>query len=92
MNAVELKNLQAPLKEKYRSEPGSARITLKAVGKINDGISCKVETGRAFIEAGLHPQPAEPGCSPVPVICYWKPWSPVPGVTLAQWQLQLELK
>ena len=55
MNAVELKNLQAPLKDKYRLEPGSARITLKAVGKINDGISCKVETGRAFIEAGLHP-------------------------------------
>src|SRR5450755_4574049 len=55
MNAVELKNLQAPLKEKYRSEPGSALITLKAVGKIGDGISCKVETGRAFIEAGLHP-------------------------------------
>ena len=55
MNAIELKTLQAPLKEKYRSEPGSALITLKAVGKIGDGISCKVETGRAFIEAGLHP-------------------------------------
>src|SRR6187549_3438057 len=55
MNAEELKNLQAPLKEKYRAEPDSAIITLKAQGKIGEGISCKVETGRAMIEAGLHP-------------------------------------
>ena len=55
MNAAELKNLQAPLKEKYRAEPASAIITLKASGKIGEGISCKVETGRAIIEAGLHP-------------------------------------
>ena len=55
MNSAELKNLQAPLKEKYRVQPESAIITLKAQGKIGDGISCKVETGRALIEAGLHP-------------------------------------
>jgi uncharacterized OsmC-like protein len=55
MNAIELKNLQAPLKEKYRIQPESAIITLKAQGKIGEGISCKVETGRALIEAGLHP-------------------------------------
>ena len=55
MTAEELKNLQAPLKEKYRAEPESAVITLKAQGKIGEGISCKVETGRAMIEAGLHP-------------------------------------
>jgi uncharacterized OsmC-like protein len=55
MNASELKALQAPLKEKYKSEPASAIITLKAQGKIGEGISCKVETGRAFIDAGLHP-------------------------------------
>jgi uncharacterized OsmC-like protein len=55
MNATELKNLQAPLKEKYREQPGMAIITLKAQGKIGEGISCKVETGRAVIEAGLHP-------------------------------------
>ena len=55
MNAEELKNLQAPLKEKYRADPESAVITLKAQGKIGEGISCKVETGRAMIEAGLHP-------------------------------------
>lgn len=55
MNSSELKNLQAPLKEKYRAEPESAIITLKARGNIAEGISCKVETGRALVEAGLHP-------------------------------------
>jgi uncharacterized OsmC-like protein len=55
MNSIELKSLQAPLKEKYRTEPASAMITLKAVGKIGEGISCSVESGRALIEAGLHP-------------------------------------
>jgi uncharacterized OsmC-like protein len=55
MNSEELKSLQAPLKEKYREQPQSALITLKAEGKIGEGISCKVATGRAIIEAGLHP-------------------------------------
>jgi len=55
MNSAELKELQAPIKEKYKAEPGSAMITLRAEGKIGEGISCKVETGRAIIEAGLHP-------------------------------------
>jgi len=55
MNAIELKNLQAPLKEKYRAEPNSAIITLKAKGNIGEGVSCKIETGRALVEAGLHP-------------------------------------
>ena len=55
MNSEELKALQAPLKEKYRDHPESAIITLKAEGKIEEGISCKVETGRSLVEAGLHP-------------------------------------
>ncbi len=55
MNGADLKNIQAPLKEKYRAEPASALITLKAEGKIGEGVSCKVQTGRAIIEAGLHP-------------------------------------
>ena len=55
MNATELKALQAPLKDKYREQPDSAIITLKAEGKIGEGISCKVETGKAMVEAGLHP-------------------------------------
>src|SRR5205085_3318548 len=48
-------SLQSPLKEKYRDQPETATITLKANGKIGEGISCKVETGRALLEAGLHP-------------------------------------
>jgi uncharacterized OsmC-like protein len=55
MNSAELKSLQEPIKEKYRTDPASAIITLKAEGKVGEGISCKVETGRAIIEAGLHP-------------------------------------
>lgn len=55
MNSEELKALQAPLKEKYREQPGSAIITLKAEGKIGENISCKIETGHALVEAGLHP-------------------------------------
>ncbi len=54
MNSEELKNLQAPLKQKYREQGESAIITLKAQGNIGEGISCKVETGKAFVEAGLH--------------------------------------
>jgi uncharacterized OsmC-like protein len=55
MNAYELKSLQAPIKDKYREDPASAIITLKAHGQIGEGISCKVDTGRALVEAGLHP-------------------------------------
>jgi uncharacterized OsmC-like protein len=55
MNSTELKNLQAPLKEQYRTHQASAIITLKAQGRIGEGISCKVETGQALVEAGLHP-------------------------------------
>ena len=55
MNADDLKNLQLPLKEKYRNEPGAAFIILKAQGKIGEGISCSVETGKALVQAGLHP-------------------------------------
>lgn len=54
MKSDELKILQAPLKDKYRNEPETALITLKAQGNVGEGISCKVETGRAIVEAGLH--------------------------------------
>lgn len=55
MNAEDLKKLQAPIKEKYRGQPDSAIITLKAQGKLGEDVSCKVDTGRALVEAGLHP-------------------------------------
>src|SRR6266851_3238351 len=55
MNADELRAMQAPLKERYRAEPSSAVVTLRAEGKLGDGITCRVETGRALVDAGLHP-------------------------------------
>jgi uncharacterized OsmC-like protein len=55
MDSNELKNLQAPLKEKYKSEPASAIITLSASGNIGEGISCNIQTSREMIAAGLHP-------------------------------------
>src|SRR5580698_4246639 len=56
MDAAELRATQAPIKEKYKSDPTSAVITLKAKGSIDsEGIACKVETGRALAVAGLHP-------------------------------------
>ena len=63
MDAVELKSLQAPLKQKYKDEPESAIITLKANGRIGEGVTCSVDTGRAIAEAGLHPATGGDGTS-----------------------------
>src|SRR6188472_4507808 len=56
MDATELRAMQAPIKDRYKSDPGAALITLKAKGTLDDqNIACKVETGRAIATAGLHP-------------------------------------
>ena len=55
MDASALKEVQAPFKSRYREQPEAALITLKAEGAIGEGVSCKVTTGQALIEAGLHP-------------------------------------
>ena len=55
MEQEQLRGVQAPLKERYRSEPEAARITLSAAGSLGEGVSCSVKTGRAVVEAGLHP-------------------------------------
>ena len=55
MTAEELRATQAPLKERYREEPGTALITLEADGTLDEGIACSVQTGRALVDAGLHP-------------------------------------
>lgn len=55
MDATKLKELQAPLKQRYTDDPGSAVITMRAESHITEGIACKVETGRQLAEAGLHP-------------------------------------
>ena len=55
MNADELRSVQAPLKDRYREDPEAALVTLRAQGRLGEGLSCKVETGKALVVAGLHP-------------------------------------
>ncbi|MBX3314933.1 MAG: OsmC family protein [Actinobacteria bacterium] len=56
MNADELRQVQEPLKDRYQAEPAAAVITLRASGSFDgDDLSCSVQTGRALVEAGLHP-------------------------------------
>ena len=63
MKAEQLKSIQAPLKQQYKDEPKAAIVTLKARGKIGEGITCKVETGKAMHQAGLHPATGGDGLS-----------------------------
>jgi uncharacterized OsmC-like protein len=56
MNSAELRAVQAPLKARYRENPSEAAVTLRARAKLDDAsVSCKLETGKALVEAGLHP-------------------------------------
>ncbi|HRV96729.1 MAG TPA: OsmC family peroxiredoxin, partial [Anaerolineae bacterium] len=55
MNAEELRSLQQPLKARYKEQPQAALITLKAQGRLGEDVTCKVDTGKALVEAGLHP-------------------------------------
>ncbi len=55
MDSAELRAVQQPLKDAYREDPEKAVVTLRAHGKLDDAISCSVETGRALATAGLHP-------------------------------------
>ena len=64
MESIELRELQAPLKERYRTQPAAALVTLRAQGRLGaEGLTCKVETGRAVVEAGLHPATGGDGLS-----------------------------
>lgn len=55
MEADALRAIQAPLKERYRQAPEAALITLRAQGRLGEGVTCKIETGKALVAAGLHP-------------------------------------
>jgi uncharacterized OsmC-like protein len=63
MNSAELRATQAPLKELYKEKPAAALITLKSEGRLGEGITCKVQTGKALIQAGLHPGTGGDGLS-----------------------------
>lgn len=55
MNAEDLRSLQQPLKARYKEQPQAALITLTAQGRLGEDVTCKVETGKALVKAGLHP-------------------------------------
>jgi uncharacterized OsmC-like protein len=55
MKAEELRSIQKPIKERYRDQPTTALITLKAQGRIGEGVTCNIQTGKALVAAGLHP-------------------------------------
>ena len=63
MDSAQLRALQAPLKEQYTSDPGSAQITLSASGALGEGVTCSVTTGQALVAAGLHPATGGDGLS-----------------------------
>jgi uncharacterized OsmC-like protein len=63
MLTEELRALQAPLKDRYKSAPGAALVTLRAEGRLGEGVTCSVQTGKALATAGLHPATGGSGLS-----------------------------
>jgi uncharacterized OsmC-like protein len=63
MKTEELKAIQTPIKERYKAQPDSALITLKAQGRLGEGVTCSVQTGKALAIAGLHPATGGDGLS-----------------------------
>ncbi|MEQ1587816.1 MAG: OsmC family protein [Cyclobacteriaceae bacterium] len=63
MDAITLREIQEPLKQKYKVSPEAALVTLRATSRIGAGITCKIETGRMLAEAGLHPATGGDGLS-----------------------------
>ena len=80
MDGGALRVLQRPLKERYRADPASALVTLKAQGTLGEeAVTCTVDTGRALVEAGLHPATGATGCPSARVTCRWRRRSRVPA-------------
>jgi len=92
MDNINLRSLQAPLKEKYKNEPDSALVTLKAHGKPGEGVTCRVETSRAVLEAGLHPATGGDGLSLCSGDMLLEALVACAGVTLLAVATSLEIK
>ncbi len=92
MIAEELRAIQKPLKELYREQPSSAMITLKRQGRIGEGVTCNIETGRALVEAGLHPATGGTGASVCSGDMLLEALVACAGVTLASVATALEIK
>jgi len=63
MKTEELRAIQTPIKERYKAQPGAALITLEAQGRLGEGVTCSVQTGKALATAGLHPATGGDGLS-----------------------------
>jgi len=92
MDAAELKGIQAPIKARYREDPEAAVITLTAEGVIGEGVSCSVNTGRALVEAGLHPATGGSGMQACSGDMLLEALVACAGVTLNAVATALELK
>ena len=82
MNADEIRTLQAPLKQKYKEQPESAVVTLRATSRFGEGMTCAVETGKSIVEAGLHPATGGDGLSACPGNMLLEALAACAGVTL----------
>ena len=83
MDRMGLRAVQAPLKERYRADPTSAVVTLRAEGRVGEGVTCSVETGRTLVEAGLHPATGGSGASACSGDMLLQALAACAGVTLA---------
>ena len=92
MNAEELRSIQKPLKEHYREQPNAAMITLKAHGRIGEGVTCSIQTGKALVEAGLHPATGGNGMSVCSGDMLLEALVACAGVTLASVATAIEIK
>ncbi len=63
MDRDQFRAVQAPIKQRYKDNPTSALVTLRAEGNLGEGVTCSVETGRALVESGLHPATGGTGLS-----------------------------
>lgn len=91
MNAEGLRSIQKPIKEHYREQPATALITLKAQGRIGEGLTCNIQTGKALIEAGLHPGTGGNGMSVCSGDMLLEALVACAGVTLATVATALEI-
>lgn len=91
MDATSLRAIQAPLKERYREEPGTAVITLRAQGVLGEDVTCSIETGRALVEAGLHPATGGSGFHACSGDMLLQALAACAGVTLASVATALEI-
>jgi uncharacterized OsmC-like protein len=91
MRADELKQMQAPFKQRYRDEPEAAVITLEAEGAIGEGVTCSVKTAKALVEAGLHPATGGSGASACSGDMLLEALAACAGVTLSAVATALEI-